>query len=59
MQILKDDLDDHEFLDIATQILQDIVENAKRVANKDEVVTDDEMRLLEKLTETLKSEELF
>lgn len=59
MQILEDDLDEEEFHDICTQILEDIIINAQTVAEKDKIVTYEEKKLLDRLSEFVASEELF
>ena len=59
MQILEDDLAEEEFRDICSQILEDIIINAQNVAKRDQVITDEEKKLLDRLSEFVLSEELF
>jgi len=54
INVLKSELHDEEFNDLQTQILQDIVYNATKVAEEDDVITPEESALIEKLKEFAK-----
>ena len=51
INVLKSELTDEEFRDLKHQILEDIIINTTAVAREDDVITEDEFILLERLRE--------
>ena len=50
-QVLESDLDDLEFRNLVSDFLEDTIKNAKSVAYDDNILTTDELFLLDKLEE--------
>ncbi|MDH5402643.1 MAG: hypothetical protein OEZ01_05275 [Candidatus Heimdallarchaeota archaeon] len=59
IQILQDDLDESEFIDIIEQVFSSALENATRIAKADNIITEEEAILLQKLKEFVESGVLF
>ncbi|MCY3410148.1 MAG: hypothetical protein INQ03_00795 [Candidatus Heimdallarchaeota archaeon] len=56
-EVLESGLNDTEFYELLKDMQHDIIENALRIANEDDVITDDERALIDELHRALHQED--